>query len=184
MSAWRVGVETAQVGSAVLPQAEPGVAADEMGGRGVPGAGKAPASVKEDGSGAINSAVDRITKWIPGDAIALYVAAVTAFAASAGAKPSVPLLIVFVLVTAALVVLAEFATTGEIPKRSLLAACLAAIAFGIWSLTVPFSGWQRVEWVHDHQAPVAVIAAILALFFGFVAEGITKRASRAAPKRG
>lgn len=151
--------------------------ADELGGRGVQKAGAQGAGQPANG-GAVDSAVDRITKWIPGDAIALYVAAVTAFAASAGSKPSVPLLIVFVFITAALVVLAEFASTGEVSGKGSLAAGLAAGAFVIWSLTVPFSGWQRLDWVHDHQAPVAVIAAVLALLFGFVAEGITKRASK------
>jgi hypothetical protein len=182
VSAWRVGVEAAQVSPTMAPRAAPGVAADEMGGSGPPGgkiAGAGGAVAKDDGSGVLSSAVDRVTKWIPGDAIALYVAAVTAFSASTNAKPSVPLLIVFVVITAALVVLAEFATTGDIPKKSLLAAGLAAGAFVIWSLTVPFSGWQRLEWVHDNQAAVAVIAAVLALLFGFVAEGISKRAAKA-----
>jgi hypothetical protein len=180
VSAWRVGVEAAQVGPTVAPQAAPAAPAGEMGGRG-PAKGKAAAraAAKDDGSGVLSSAVDRVTKWIPGDAIALYVAAVTAFSASTDARPSVPLLIGFVVITAALVVLGEFATTGDIPKKSLLAAGLAAAAFVIWSLTVPFSGWQRLDLVHDNQAAVAVIAAVMALLFGFAAEGISKRVARA-----
>jgi hypothetical protein len=125
----------------------------------------------------VKEAIDRLTKWIPGDALALYVTAVTAFAASDGARPSPLLLLVFVVLSAAFVIGAAFASTGEVPRTVLLPAVLAAVAFAIWTLSVPFSGWQRWDFVHDHQATVAIIAAVAGILFGFVADGFTKRAA-------
>jgi hypothetical protein len=121
--------------------------------------------------------VDKITKWIPGDALALYVAAVTAFGAKTGAQPSWLLLICGVVLTGVLVPLSAFANKGGISSATVLPAILAAIAFAIWSLTVPFSGWQRWSLVHENQAAVAIVAAVIALLFGLLAEGLTKRAA-------
>jgi len=116
-----------------------------------------------------------VTKWIPGDVLALYVAGVTALSASANAKPSIALLAAFVVFTGVIVILAEFATSGEIPRKNLLKALLAAIAFSIWSVSVPFSGWQRIDWVGDNQALVALVAAGVALAYCYAAEGISKK---------
>jgi hypothetical protein len=169
MSAWRVGVEAAQADDQPPPSPK---GDDEKGGRGSGGGGGGGGA----GDSSLTDAVNRVTKWIPGDALALYVAAVTAFSASTNARPSIVLLIAFVVITAAITVLGEFATTGNIPNQSLIQAALAAVAFVIWSVTVPFSGWQRLDWVQDNQAAVAVVAAIVALMFCFTAEGISKRA--------
>src|SRR5690242_13069008 len=47
--------------------------------------------------------VDRLTKWIPGDAIAIYVTGVTALAARAHSKPSIVFLVAVAILTPALV---------------------------------------------------------------------------------
>ena len=161
MSAWRIGAES----SAGAPD------------RGV-------AFGPEDGATPTDAAgvIDRLTKWIPGDALALYVASVTAFAASDGAEPSPLLLVVFIVLSAAFVVGSAFASSGEVPSTVLLPAILAAVAFTIWTLSVPFSGWNRWDLVADNQAGVAIVAAIAGVLFGFVAEGFTKRAQNAADR--
>lgn len=157
MSAWRVGSETAatSAGGPVAFGAEQGTSEN-----------------------VVTAVIDRLTKWIPGDALALYVAAVTVFTAPHGAKPSVILLIVFVLLCAGIVVGSSFASTGEIPRSVVLPAVLASMAFAIWSLSVPLSGWHRWIFVSNNQAAVAVIAAIAGLLFGFLADGFTKRAAK------
>src|SRR3954453_17897765 len=91
----------------------------------------------------VQAILDRVTKWIPGDALALYAAAVTAFASKSGAQPSVALLVVGIVACGALVLLSAFATSGSIATSAWLPAGLASGAFAIWSLSVPFSGWQR-----------------------------------------
>jgi hypothetical protein len=163
MSTWRVGEES---GTAAVSAG--GVAFD-------------PEAAAVDRT--VRDSIDRLTKWIPGDALALYVAAVTAFAASEGARPSPVLLIVFVVLSAGFVLGAAFASTGEIPRATMLPAVLAAAAFTIWTLSVPFSGWHRWDFVSDNQAAVAIIAAIAGVVFGFFAEGLTKRAERRRAQR-
>jgi hypothetical protein len=160
MSSWRIGAE-AGGGTAGGPAA--------FGGPGTDAAAE---------TSPVATAIDRLTKWIPGDILALYVAAVTAFAAESGSKPSPLLLVVFIALSALFVIGASFATTGEVPRAALLPAVLAALAFTIWTLSVPFSGWQRWGFVSDNQASVAVVAAVLGLLFGYAAEGFTKRAAR------
>lgn len=133
-----------------------------------------PAATTSSGNEAISGAVNKVTKWIPGEAIALYVAAITAFSSTAGGNSSWALLVVFVILSAALVILGAFAATGKVPTATLVGAALAAAGATIWSLTVPLGGWQRIGWVHDNQAAVAVGAAVVALLFTLVAEGVTK----------
>jgi hypothetical protein len=163
MSSWRVGAETAIETRTARPRAFDG----QQG---------------ADDKNVVTTALDRLTKWIPGDVLALYVAAVTAFAAKSGARPSPLLLVVFIVLSAAFVIGGAFAATGEVPKTVLLPSVLAAAAFTIWSLSVPFSGWQRWSFVSDNQAAVAIVAAIVGLLFGFAADGFTKRANREQPQ--
>jgi CBS domain containing-hemolysin-like protein len=167
VGAWRLGVEAGRSARAA--------SGEDGGGEPLAAGVKAHRDTSNEGAKPLEAAVNRMTKWIPGEAVALYVAAVTAFSAAANARPSVVLLIAFVLVTGLIVILGEFATTGSIPKKSLLSAVLAMVAFVIWSLTVPFSGWQRWSSVHDNQAAVAVLAAVVAVLFGLLAEGVKKR---------
>lgn len=160
MSTWRIGNE-------VAANSDPGgVTFDARDGAGTPG------------DGTVEVAIDRLTKWIPGDALALYVAGVTTFAAPDDAQPSPALLLVFIVLSAAFVLGSVFAASGSIPASSWLPAILAAVAFTLWSLSVPFSGWQRWDLIADNQVAVALIAAVAGLLFGFIAEGLTKRAAR------
>ena len=167
MSAWRVG----QQAGASVTRAQARAQAVTPGAPAPAAAGEAAGGEE----GALQAALGKLTKWIPGDVIALYVAAVTALAAAKNAQPSVALLIVFIVVTPLFVILSAFAASGSVQAKILLPAILAAVAFTLWSLSVPLSGWQRWSFVHDHQAVVAIAAAIVAILYGFLAEGLTKR---------
>ena len=162
MSAWSIGADSAVKAT---PDAEMPVPFD--------------GSAQTVPDSPVKEAIDRLTKWIPGDALALYVAAVTAFAASDGARPSPLLLLVFVILSAAFVIGGAFASTGELPRTVVLPATLGAAAFAIWTLSVPFSGWQRWGFVSDNQAAVAVIAAVAG-----VCLASWRTASRSAPRCG
>ena len=124
---------------------------------------------------------DRVTKWIPGEVITLYVAAITAIAGSSGLDPSIPLLIAFAVVAALFTFGGAFANSGEVPSGTVLSALLATIAFLIWSLTVPASGWQELDVVKDNPTEVAIAAAIFGILFSQIAEGIEKARAKNRP---
>jgi len=119
--------------------------------------------------------IGRLTKWIPGDALAIYVTGVSALAAQVHSKPSFVFLIVGTLLAPALVLGGAWSTGNPIKSPTWVSAGLAALAFLIWSLTVPFSGWQRWSLIADNRAGVAICAAITGLLFGLFAEGATRR---------
>jgi hypothetical protein len=157
MSAWRVGIEAAR-------SDDPGPPAIA----GAPG----------DDASPIQKAIDTLTKWIPGEVVALYVAVVAAATTSADHLPSVLMLVIFIAITPLWSILAGFADTGEIKSKVILPAILAGVAFTIWSLTVPGSGWERWHVIADNQQSVTIIAAIAASLFGLFASGITKWAAK------
>jgi hypothetical protein len=160
VSAWRIGQEAAET----TPRAG---GHDRDFDR---DAGATPA--EPDG---IKERIDRLTKWIPGDTLALYVPGVTALAAASDAKPSVPWLIFMIIVTPLFVAGSAWAAEGKVGRKTWFTAGLAMLAFVIWTLTVPFSGWQRLDVVSDNQEWVALIAAVFGVLFGMLGEGFRKR---------
>jgi hypothetical protein len=195
VSVWRVGADTGMAAERTRARRRALAEQDEEGGGNV----AAPPSAPEDDGGGVattsppaappappasepppanttlQNAIDRLTKWIPGDVLALYVAGVTALAAAQGARPSVALLLCFAVVALLWVPASAVPPHGGVPKRTWIPAGLAAVAFCLWTLSVPFSGWQRWSLVSDNQATVAIAAALLGIFFGFFADGVTKR---------
>lgn len=161
MSIWRIGAEAAAPTHG-LPYESPlevtrerGVGSDRR---------------KRQPNKGAEAVFDRLTKWIPGDTLALYVPFVTFLA-----TPSVALLIVMILATPLFVLGAAFATGGKFTKRVWVSAVLGMVAFAIWSVSVPQSGWQRWPVVVANQALFAFGGAILGSLFGYAAEGIVKR---------
>jgi hypothetical protein len=118
--------------------------------------------------------VDRITKWIPGDVLALYVAGVTILASRGEAGLDVGWLVVAAIATPGLVLLGAW-STGEVARRDFVKAGLGLMAFIVWSLTVPSSGWQHVTFIAADPGLVTVIAALAGLVFGLIAEGSVRR---------
>lgn len=117
--------------------------------------------------------LDRIVRWIPGDIVVLFAAAISSISAEPK-HPSVQLLVVFLVVTPIVVVLGAFA------KRKLVGfdfvkAGLATLAFAIWSLSVPRSGWQQWHMVSDNPGWVTAVSALGGLVFGLFASGIERR---------
>ena len=98
MSAFRVGIETAEPPASREPKPEPS-AREDTGDSGTGG-----------GNDPVKDALNRLTKWIPGDMLALYVAAVTIVAAELDAPNNVPLLIIAAAVTFLYVIGSAFAS--------------------------------------------------------------------------
>ena len=128
-----------------------------------------------DGSaaGPFQAAVDKLTKWIPGDVLAIYGPGVTLIDAL-HAGPSLIFLVIMIVLTPVFVLAVAF-KAGPVTRAVYVSAGLATVAFLIWSLSVPLNGWQQLESVAAHRGYVAIGAGIVALLFCYLAEGIKSR---------
>lgn len=128
-------------------------------------------------SGQFRSFVDRVTKWIPGDVIVLYGASIVLLRSQTpDPNPSVVLLIAGAAAAFVFVLLGAWSTGAGLNWRRLFVdAVLAAVAFLIWSASIPDSGWWAWEAVSDNPGWLAVIAAALGVAFGLFAEGVSRR---------
>jgi hypothetical protein len=115
--------------------------------------------------------IDKITVWIPGDVLVIYVAGVTALLTQSN-EPNVVWLVVMAVITLVYVPIAAWVARKQITGAVWVRALLAVVAFLIWSLTVPESGWQELEAVAKNPGWVALIATLAGLFFGLLAERI------------
>ena len=71
-----------------------------------------------------------------------------------------------------------FSTGKPLTRTVWVSSALAAVAFAIWSLSVPMNGWQSITLIATNKGAVAVGAALAGILFGYLAEGITKRTFR------
>src|ERR687892_2013707 len=133
MSAWRIGAGTDDVADA-------------------PEAGNT-----------LKRSIDKITVWIPGDVVVIYVAGVTAIL-SQSTEPNVLWLVVMAVVTLVYVPFAAWVARKQITGAVWGRALLAVVAFLIWSLTVPANGWYELEAVATRSGWVALIAALAGVF--------------------
>lgn len=115
--------------------------------------------------------IDKITVWIPGDVLVIYVAGVTVLLTQSN-EPNVVWLVVMAVVTLVYVPIAAWVARKQITGAVWRRALLAVVAFLIWSLTVPESGWHELEAVAKNPGWVALIATLAGLFFGALAERI------------
>jgi hypothetical protein len=135
-----------------------------------------PAPVEPITNNALAKFADRVTKWIPGDALALYLPGVSFFE-----DPNPWWLVTMTVVSGLLVLSAAFATGEKIRKEVYAAAGLGSMAFAIWSLSVPSSGWQAIPVLHEKKFMISLVGALAGALFALVAEGITNRMARTAP---
>jgi hypothetical protein len=117
--------------------------------------------------------VGRMVRWIPGDIVVLFAAAIN-WVSAEPEKPSMKLLILFIAATPIIVVLAAFASRA-VARFDFVKAALAAIAFTIWSLSVPRSGWHELELVAQNPGWVTLVSALGGLAFALFASGIERR---------
>ena len=114
--------------------------------------------------------VDRVVQWIPADVIAIYTVGITTLRTEhPDPNPSVLWLVIAAVVGFALVLLAAQRTRKKVTGRDFLLAVAAVLAFAIWSLAIPDSGWYHWHVVADHPGWVAIIAGAGGLVFGALA---------------
>jgi hypothetical protein len=133
------------------------------------GAGADDTSGSREAGNALKRYIDKITVWIPGDVLIIYVAGVTALLTQSQ-EPNVVWLVVMALVTLVYVPIAAWVARKQMTGAVWGRALLALLAFLIWSLTVPESGWHELETVAKNPGWVALIATLAGLFFGLLAE--------------
>lgn len=116
-----------------------------------------------------NTAIDRITKWIPGDILALFAAVVTGVHAIIDPLPNW-IWLIFCLVLTPIIVLLVQPTGGQPDPMKGRKAVLAFFAFLIWSFTIPESAWQRIPVIAAWSALVSGIAIGVGIVFGLIAD--------------
>jgi hypothetical protein len=124
----------------------------------------------------------KVLSWIPGEVVVLYGALITLFVGTSADSPgdaaSIILTVLGVIFASGFVVLAAWSSTSDsewLTKRIKGRAFLAGVAFVIWSLTVPDSGWQEIKWIAEHPAQTAGIAGVFGLIFSLIATGADNR---------
>jgi hypothetical protein len=166
MGAWSLGRDVAKFDAKAIDGETPSLATV--------------AAVKEAES-TVKDFAGKVLQWIPGEVIAFYGAITTIIVQndkdSIGDLGTVLLTGAGVLFAAGFVVLAAFSNTsksGWLTKQVKLRSALAAVAFAIWSLTIPSSGWNQINWIAENPAPTAAIAGFLGLVFSMFATGADK----------
>lgn len=135
------------------------------------GAGSDDVADAHEAGSTLKRYIDKITMWIPGDVLVIYVAGVTALLTQSN-EPNVVWLVVMAVVTLVYVPIAAWVGRKQITGAVWSRAFLAVVAFLIWSLTVPGSGWHELEAVAKNPGWVALIATLAGLFFGVLAERV------------
>jgi hypothetical protein len=189
MSMWRIGREA--VAADLLPRTplDRAVAGGQVAGGSVAGTAVASgAGVSGSGSGQpaggagsgpISDIADTVAKWVPGEVLALYGVGVSLIG-----SPNWFWLLVGVLMAPAVVLLAAFVNSGAFPPGPATAvrAALGLSAMLIWTLTVPGSGWREWALLRDNATVLALAGAVLGVFFGLVAEGVSRWADNRPPR--
>jgi hypothetical protein len=121
---------------------------------------------------------DRLKKWVPADTLGVFVPLITFVSAGSG-KASLLLLGLMVVVTPIFVLGAAFAKGQTLRNlRVWVSAGLALVAFTIWSVPVPLSGWGEISMVKQNTPLFVVAAVILGIAFSYFAEGVTLRVAQ------
>jgi hypothetical protein len=119
----------------------------------------------------VKAFIDRLVQWIPADVIAIYTVGITTLRTqSPDPNPSPLWLIIAAALAFVLVLLGAYQTRKSLGGRDFLLALMAIIAFAIWSLAIPDSGWYDWSTVAHNPGWVALIAGVGGLVFGAVAD--------------
>jgi hypothetical protein len=136
------------------------------------GADRAEVQKMGRGGDSTSEIIGRVARWIPGDILVLYAGAINSVSAEP-APPSVRLLVVFFIATPVVVLLGAFAK-HKVARFDFAKAALAMLAFAIWSLSIPRSGWHQWSLVSDNPAWVTIVSVLGGLMFGLLASGIER----------
>lgn len=130
--------------------------------------------------------IGKLLDWIPAEVVVLYGVALSLLAQT-GNRTALILTIIGLPISALFVFGSAWATAKSKwwSKQTKGRMFLAPVAFVIWSLTVPGSGWDEIGWIKDNPEWTAAIALGLAAVFSIIALGLDNRWSKksgSAPK--
>lgn len=170
MSAWRIGRQ-----APLAPELGNGQGGTIKTPSGPSDPGVPPVLALSSGNTKVAAIADRLTKWIPGEVLTLYVAGVTVLNPSPGSSTGVVFLAIVAILTPAVVAGGVFATGGKFDGHFWISAMIGMAAFLIWSITVPESAWQKISLIADNPGTGAMAAAFAGLLLGQVADGLVLR---------
>ncbi len=126
-----------------------------------------------DGESKTKAFVDRVVQWIPADVIAIYTVGITTLRIeSPDPNPSPLWLVIAGALGFALVLISARVTRRRLGWRDVGMAVAAVVAFAIWSLAIPESGWYDWHVIADHPGWVALVASVGGIVFGAIAEAL------------
>ncbi|MGO9509630.1 MAG: hypothetical protein ACLPXZ_20625 [Mycobacterium sp.] len=138
------------------------------------GGGTAVGALEEE-KGDLGKYVDAVAKWIPGDIVAFYLAAITLITGNPlTAPPDVSLWLAATAATAVLIFVAA-RRMKRTWKDTLLRVALGVCAFLVWSAVIPQSGWAAWRWAAEHPRSMTVYAALAGIVFCEVADWLVGR---------
>jgi hypothetical protein len=121
--------------------------------------------------GDIKAFVDRVVQWIPADVLAIYTLGITTLKIQKpDPNPTLAWLIIAGVLAPVILLLAAWRTRKTLVKRDWVLAGMSIVAFAIWSLAVPESGWYRIDWITHNPGWVALLAGAAGMLFGAVAD--------------
>ncbi len=124
-----------------------------------------------------SSYLGRTIRFIPGEIIALYGACVaTLRQGDAGTVTHVAFLVIFAIAAPAVTVLGSIVERRAFSAQTRTRGLLSLLAFAIWSVTVPSSGWYEIPFVVEQPGLIAIAAALAGLIFGMAAELVDRAA--------
>ncbi|MBX7451923.1 hypothetical protein GR927_28370 [Mycolicibacterium sp. 3033] len=137
--------------------------------------GGSPIGTLDEGGPDLGKYFDAVAKWIPGDIMAFYLAAVTLISGtSATGRPSVSLWLAAAAATAILILLAALkAKRGK--KDTTTRIGLGVTAFFVWSAVIPQSGWFALSWSAENPRAMTLAAALVGIVFAQIADLIVHR---------
>lgn len=116
-----------------------------------------------------------LVRWIPGEVVAIYGAAVGLLHDPVGSKAAGITWVVGLGLALLLAFMGSkpWTVSGNKEKTALLLASLVftAIAFVLWSFTIPSSAGYRWSYAADHTA-ISALAALAGLGLGAISEGV------------
>ena len=128
-----------------------------------------------------NSLVDivgRVVKFIPGDVVVIFSAGIALYLANED-QPGKWLIPVGLIVAPLFVFAGAFSAaggkTGWLTKLVRFRIVAAAIAFFIWSFTVPATPWNQWDFIEDNDIITIIAAAILGGLFSLFADGFERK---------
>ena len=123
------------------------------------------------GQAPITAFVDRLVQWIPADVVAIYTVGITTLRTQhPDPNPSTVWLIIAGALAFILVLLAAKRTRKTVTGHDFALAVVAVIAFAIWSLAIPNSGWYHWSFVNHNPGWVALIAGLGGVLFAATAD--------------